>query len=217
MINPKAAMVSAGFILLMALTGAWACLQVPQDAQIAVHFAGDGTPNGWMSPIPAFFIAPGTGALLWLLFLAIPHLKGRAANLARAPRAYGVMWMLPVLILVPTDLMVLSPVLGLSWSAARVIPAILGVVYIVLGNVMGKLPPNPLIGVRTRWTLADDRVWDQTHRFAGWVFVAGGFVMLGYALLLPPGGDLRKVTLSVVVVTAILSVGKSWLLSRQRR
>lgn len=217
MINPKAALVSAGFILLMALAGVWACLQVPADAQIAVHFAADGTANGWMSQVPAFFIPPVTGALLWLLFLAIPHFKGRSANLARAPRAYGVIWMLPVLILVPADLLILSPVLGLSWSAARLIPATLGVVFILLGNVLGKLPPNPMIGVRTPWTLSDDRVWDQTHRFAGWVFVVGGFVILGYALLLPQGGNLRHLVVSVVIVSALLSVGKSWLLARQRR
>ncbi len=217
MINPKAAVTSAGFIVLMALAGIWACLQVPADARIAVHFAADGTANGWMTPFPAFFVMPGTAALLWLLFLGIPHIKGRAADLARAPRAYGVLWMLPVVIMAPVDLAILSPVLGLTWSPARLIPGILGLVYILLGNVLGKIPPNPLIGVRTRWTLADDWVWDHTHRFAGWVFVGGGFVLLGYALVLPPGGNLRKVALSVVIVTGVLSVGKSWLLSRQRR
>lgn len=216
-INPKAAFVSAGFILLMLAAGVWACQQVPADAHIATHFAADGTPNGWMSPFPAFFVMPGMGVLLWLLNLALPRLGKGGARLAQTPRTYGVIWLIPALTLVPADLMILSPALGLTWNLTRVLPAMLGVIFVILGNLMGKLPPNTFIGVRNRWTLADDRVWDQTHRFAGWVFVAGGFLILGFALVLPPGVTLRNVLLLVVLTAAILSTVKSWLLSRQRR
>lgn len=216
MINPKASLVSAGFILLMAAAGVWGWLQLPPDARVAVHFAADGTPNGWMAPFPAFFVMPGMAMLLWLFLLVMPRLGPRAANLTRAPRAYGVVWMLPALIAVPVQLLILAPALGLSWSPLRLMPASIGLIFILLGNVMGKIPPNPFIGIRTPWTRADDRVWDQTHRFAGWVFVAGGFILLGSALLLPPGPNLRHVVLLVVLTAAGLGTVKSWLLSRER-
>jgi uncharacterized membrane protein len=208
LINPKMAFVSAGFILLMLTAGVWACLHLPADARVAIHFGPDGAPDGWSTPFPAFFVMPGLGVLLWLFTLVMPRLAGSV---------YGVLWMLPVLILVPADLIILSPVLGLSWSSARVLPAMLGTIFILLGNVMGKLPPNPFIGVRTPWTLADDWVWDRTHRFAGWIMVAGGFILLGSALLLPPGLSLRHLLLLVVLTAAALSTVKSRLLSRQRR
>ena len=47
----------------------------------------------------------------------------------------------------------------------------------VIGNVMGKLRPNHFVGFRTPWTLANERVWDQTHRFGGKVFVLGGMLI----------------------------------------
>ena len=37
----------------------------------------------------------------------------------------------------------------------------------LLGNVMGKVRRNFWIGIRTPWTLASERVWYSTHRFAG--------------------------------------------------
>ena len=50
----------------------------------------------------------------------------------------------------------------------------------VLGNQLGKVDRNALVGVRTPWTLASDRVWIATHRLAAWLAVAAagvGFVI----------------------------------------
>ena len=40
---------------------------------------------------------------------------------------------------------------------------------------------NFYIGVRTPWTLASDRVWNDTHRLAAWLMVAGG--VIGFAMI----------------------------------
>ena len=51
----------------------------------------------------------------------------------------------------------------------------------LIGNVMGKVRRNFYVGVRVPWTLASDRVWNDTHRFAAWTMVGGsllGFVMV---------------------------------------
>jgi uncharacterized membrane protein len=46
----------------------------------------------------------------------------------------------------------------------------------VMGNYMGKLRKNFFAGIRTPWTLANDEVWERTHRMAGWVFMLAGLV-----------------------------------------
>jgi uncharacterized membrane protein len=51
---------------------------------------------------------------------------------------------------------------------------------VAFGNVMGKLRRNFSLGVRTPWTLASERVWNRTHRFAAKVWVGTG--LLGLAL-----------------------------------
>lgn len=56
-----------------------------------------------------------------------------------------------------------------------------GLCLLLVGNVMGKLRPNARVGIRTPWTLANSRVWEQTHRFGGKAFVLGGLVLMGLA------------------------------------
>jgi uncharacterized membrane protein len=41
------------------------------------------------------------------------------------------------------------------------------------------------MGVRTPWTLASEAVWNQTHRVAGWLWVAGGLLGCACVLALP--------------------------------
>jgi uncharacterized membrane protein len=51
----------------------------------------------------------------------------------------------------------------------------------LMGNVIGKVRKNFYIGIRVPWTLASDRVWNDTHRMAAWLWVAAG--VLGFAML----------------------------------
>lgn len=55
----------------------------------------------------------------------------------------------------------------------------------LLGNQLGKVDRNALVGVRTPWTLASDRVWIATHRLAAWMAVASA--ALGFVIALIPG------------------------------
>jgi hypothetical protein len=64
---------------------------------------------------------------------------------------------------------------------------LIGSLLIGTGNVFGKLRSNRLIGIRSPWTLSSDRVWDQTHRFAGRSFVLGGALLIAGAAF--PGGE----------------------------
>jgi uncharacterized membrane protein len=79
--------------------------------------------------------------------------------------------------------------------------------FVLIGNVMGKLRRNFYVGVRTPWTLASERVWNATHRFAAKTFVAGGLVGLAlsivglflWAILAPLVGALVPVVYSLVI------------------
>ena len=52
--------------------------------------------------------------------------------------------------------------------------------FALMGNQLGKVRKNFYIGVRVPWTLASDRVWNDTHRLAAWVMTAGG--LIGFVL-----------------------------------
>lgn len=49
---------------------------------------------------------------------------------------------------------------------------------IITGNVFGKTERNFFVGVRLPWTINSVSNWKATHRFAGWMMVSSGVLLL---------------------------------------
>jgi uncharacterized membrane protein len=72
----------------------------------------------------------------------------------------------------------------------------------LMGAVIGKVRRNFYIGVRVPWTLASERVWNDTHRLAAWNWVAAG--MIGFAMLVMGAPILAA--LAVLIASAFVPV-----------
>jgi uncharacterized membrane protein len=99
------------------------------------------------------------------------------------------------------------------WGAVsghvQISKAILGgicLLFALLGNVLGKVRRNFYIGIRTPWTIAEERVWNATHRFAAKTFVIGGFVALVLALAGAPFWGPLIALMAGAVVPAVYSL-----------
>lgn len=53
-----------------------------------------------------------------------------------------------------------------------------GVVMITAGVAMPFLPPNLIIGIRTRWPLSSQQVWRHTHRWSTYIWVPSGLLLM---------------------------------------
>ena len=80
----------------------------------------------------------------------------------------------------------------------------MGVVFLVLGAVLGKVRPNWFVGVRTPWTLSSKLSWTHSQRAGGWMFVGLGLATFPAAFLPGPWN------LAVVLGGALLAT--AWLL-----
>ena len=78
-----------------------------------------------------------------------------------------------------------------------------GLLFIVLGAVMGRLRPNWFAGIRTPWTLSSTRSWERTHRVGGWVFIGIGALTMGLA---PVGGELAIVAMMVAMLVGVVGL-----------
>jgi hypothetical protein len=74
---------------------------------------------------------------------------------------------------------------GRRW-AVQVVPVMLGLTFIGIGNLLPRTRPNLAIGIRTRRTLTDRALWIRTHRSVGVLVVALGAVIVLAAIVLPP-------------------------------
>jgi uncharacterized membrane protein len=100
---------------------------------------------------------------------------------------------------------------GRDWTA-RIVPLLLGVTMIAVGNLLPRVRPNLAIGIRTRRTLSDRACWMRTHRRAGYLIVAAGVVVVLSAIAVPkplgPG--------MILAIGPAVLVG-AWLLPRLQR
>ena len=80
---------------------------------------------------------------------------------------------------------VLGMLQGRAW-AVQIVPVMLGLTMISVGNLLPRTRPNLAIGIRTPRTLSDRAFWVRTHRMAGYTVVSLGFVIVLAAIAVPP-------------------------------
>ena len=81
----------------------------------------------------------------------------------------------------------------------------IGALLVVLGNIMPKMRRNALFGLRTKWSMANDNVWQKSQRFGGIASVIAGFAMIILALFVPGMWNIVVMTI-VIVIWLILCV-----------
>lgn len=84
---------------------------------------------------------------------------------------------------------------------ADIIILYIGSWMIFIGRYIGSVKPNNFVGIRTKWTLLDEEVWQRTHRFGRCLMMAcGSFILLAAAI----GYCFNARTASVVMVAVAL-------------
>ncbi len=84
----------------------------------------------------------------------------------------------------------------------HLIPAVIGMLFLVIGNSMPKFKHNYFCGIRTCYTLTNEDVWFMTHRFAGKLWFLGGFGMI-LTVFLPTDATMIVFIIIVVALTII--------------
>jgi uncharacterized membrane protein len=114
---------------------------------------------------------------MFLLFLVIPSIDPLKANIAQFREAFNLF----IVLIMAFMLYVhgLSLVWNLGYTSFKMSTSMLpamGLLFIFIGFMLRKAKRNFFIGIRTPWTLSNDRVWDETHRIGSILFMASGIL-----------------------------------------
>jgi uncharacterized membrane protein len=177
--------------------------------KIPVHWNIEGKIDGYGSKTWALFLSPGIMLCLLGLFLVLPWLSPKQFSLDSFRSTYG--------FIVAVILATVGYIHGLTlWAAlagqvdiTRALLAGLLIMFGLMGNVLGKVRRNFWVGIRTPWTLASDRVWNDTHRLAAQWFVGAAAVGLVCVLLPLPLPVVTIATIVVIMCAALFPVGYS--------
>jgi uncharacterized membrane protein len=177
----------AGLLTLAAWAlAAWLYPSLPQ--RVPTHWNIEGKVDGWGDKSWATFLVPAMMIAFLVLFAFLPALSPKHFEVDSFRSTY-----LYILVLLTALFFYMNGVILLAtWQEVREGPkfmdigrALIGGMFLffaLLGNVMGKVRKNFYIGIRVPWTLASDRVWNDTHRLAAWVMVSVG--VIGFLLVI---------------------------------
>ncbi len=197
----------------MLAVSAWAWPQIPDGAQVPIHWGIDGRANGWAPKWQGLLLLPAmTGGIALVLAFA-PRVDPRSGNIQRSATAY---WAIAVAALVLMAVIHVAAVLaatGRSVNIGLIVSLAVGGLFVVVGNFLGKTRSSWIFGIRTPWTLSSELAWTRTHRLGGYLFMLLGVAVIAAALL-APGGVPAFLLLGGVVVLVPLLFAYSYLVWR---
>ena len=198
-------------LLVAAMLGAslWAWTALPADIRIPIHWGFDGMPNGFAGKTAGLLFAPLLAAAISILFFVIPLVEPRRANLVSSSKFYRASWIGIVVLMTAVHGATVAAALHYRVNVGSVVLASVSLLFMVIGNYLGKSRSNFFAGVRTPWTLSSEYSWQRTHILAGRLFIAAG--ALGFATTLAlPVRDASHVFFVAMAATVVLSVVASY-------
>jgi uncharacterized membrane protein len=144
--------------------------------EVPFHWNAAGEVDGWASKAVAVFVPSAAMLALQWLCMLVTSTDPKKQNHPEKVKVL-VLWLIPIITVFISALMYVSA-LGVSVRVETLMPILLGLVFVAIGNYMPKCKQNYTIGIKIPWTLASEENWNRTHRLAGWVWVGGGVVML---------------------------------------
>lgn len=107
----------------------------------------------------------------------------------------------------------LYPLFGLQLSSGSFLNILFGILFLVIGNMLGKIEQNETFGIRTTWALQNRDNWNYTNRMTGRCWVLCGCVFL-FALFLP---NSLWLTILTIVTLTVYPVLVSWSYARKQK
>ena len=150
--------------------------------QFPIHFNAAGEVDGWSSKAFGVFGLPLIlVAFQWLCGLGSLKMDPKAENLEGKVFSL-VLWIIPVLSVV-LNALVYCTALGMDMNVQIIMPLLVGLVMVIIGNWLPKCKQTYTLGIKLPWTLADETNWNRTHRFAGPIWVVCGMVIMVCGLI----------------------------------
>lgn len=87
--------------------------------------------------------------------------------------------------------------------------------FIPLGNLMPKVKRNSMLGLRTKWSMANDVCWQKSQRLAGFCMVSTGIVGIAVTAIAPADWSVWILLGLIGVSVIVLSIGSYLIYKRE--
>jgi uncharacterized membrane protein len=147
-------------------------------AQVVSHWNFQGMPDRYSGKFTGAFAIPMMLAGMYLLFLILPILDPKRDRYQSFEKVYHFFKAAIILLLLGVYIASGLYNLGYNVKINLVVPLLIGILMILIGNYLGKIKNNWFVGIRTPWTLSSENVWNKTHRMGGYMFILFGLIII---------------------------------------
>ena len=176
---------------------------------VPIHWGANGQVDNYAAKGSLWWLC-GISPALALLFQFLPKLDPKKENYRKFQGTYDLVCILFPCIMLFVMWVTISEALNPGGlSVGRLVMGAVSVIFIITGNIMGKIKTNWFMGFRTPWALSDPDVWVKTNRMGGWVFFLAGLVTLILCFFAPEEAMVISM-IGIFVVGTVLTYYMSW-------
>ncbi|MBU0476650.1 SdpI family protein [Patescibacteria group bacterium] len=172
----KSVIIVMGIILASFAIGIYFYPLMPEN--VASHWNAQGNVDDYMPKFWGLFLMPLALAGLSLFFLSIPKIDPLKENIEKFRKYYDGLIVILALFLFYVYFLIIIWNVGVKFNMAYVLMPAIAVLFYYIGILLDNSKKNWFIGIRTPWTLSDDKVWDKTHKIGGRLFKACAIVAI---------------------------------------
>ena len=178
--------------------------------KVPIHWNIRGQVDGYAPKSWGAWLLPGAMVLIFGLLSVLPKLLPSQLGIQRFTHVYEFVVLLILGLFGCLQVLTIAQARDSKLNAGTWLAGIMYLFFALMGSVMGKIPRNPIMGIKVPWTLASDRVWSNAHRLAGWLWMAAGLLGLVFSLF-----GLTVVGVVLIGVAVIVPIITSYVDSRR--
>lgn len=190
----------AGFVI-----GAYFYSRLPK--KVPIHWDINGNASRYGSKTTGAFLLPIINLIIYLFFVLQPYIDPKGKNYAKFKGSYQLIKTFVITMLFIMQAASLMIATGKHIDIGAVCGIFVSLLFVIFGSVMGKIRHNYSIGIRNPWTLANEEVWQKTHKVSGPLWVLAGiitFLVLIFARQFFLPGLITSIVF-IIVITSVYS------------
>lgn len=183
---------------------------------VAAHFGIDGTPDRYGSKYEAFLF-PAIILVITLLYFLYRKFQEKSSkeDNDRTARNLDILDTVILIVMVLFNalcvfLLTMMKRPGMMKNKENmifvIISCVIGVLFILLGNILPKTKPNSFIGVRLSWCMDSDEHWYIANRNCGIAMVLSGICTVIAGLIVKNGTYVIYMILSLIVFLTVATI-----------
>lgn len=178
-----------------------------------MHWNIAGEIDSYGPKILVTFLSPILMIAIWIGMLYFPKIDPKKENYTKFDSSYTIIANAFVTFFFVIHIVTVSVSLGYNIAIDKVIPFMVGILFVVIGNYLPKSKSNFFYGIKTPWTLTNEEVWKKTHRLGGKLFVISGLIIMVSSLLFK--GSIQFIILLILIfIVAIIPIVASYFYSK---